>query len=62
MPAKNLFQRLKEKTQFRVLTMDDGFADGCNPIKDKPKSKWNELPFKPKIDKKNFFVEYMIQG
>ncbi|MEX6686448.1 MBL fold metallo-hydrolase [Danxiaibacter flavus] len=62
MPAKNLFQRLKEKTHFRVLTMDDGFADGCNPVKDKPKSKWNELPFKPKIDKKNFFVEYKIQG
>lgn len=62
MPAKNLFKRLKEKTQNRVLRMDEGFASGCDPVKDKAKSKWKDLPFKPKIDKENFFVEYTIQG
>jgi len=28
MPARNLYKRLKEKTNFRILLMDDGFADG----------------------------------
>jgi hypothetical protein len=42
--------------------MDDGFADGCDPLKDKAKSQWKDLPFKPKIDKKNFSIEYTVQG
>lgn len=62
MPAKNLYKRLKEKTQYRVLRMDDGFADGCDPVKNKAKAKWNKLPHKPKVDKKKFFVEYTIDG
>ncbi|MDB5198763.1 MAG: hypothetical protein JWO92_726 [Chitinophagaceae bacterium] len=62
MPARNLYKRLKEKTNFRVLRMDDGYADGCDPVKNKDKSKWKDLPFKPKIDKGNFFIEYTIQG
>ena len=62
MPAKNLFQRLKEKTQFRVLRMDDFYAEDCDPVKNKAQAKWNKLPFKPKEDKKNFFIEYTVQG
>ena len=62
MPAKNLYKRLKEKTQFRVLRMDDGFADGCDPVKDKAKAIWAALPNKPIIDKKNFFIEYTVNG
>ncbi len=62
MPAKNLLKRLKEKTKNRVLRMDEGFATGCDPIKDKDKSKWKDLPYKPKVNKKNFFIEYMVEG
>jgi beta-lactamase superfamily II metal-dependent hydrolase len=62
MPATNLYKRLKEKTHFRVLRMDDGFADDCDPKKNNTKSKWNELPFKPVVDKNKLFIEYTIQG
>jgi len=62
MPAKNLYDHLKTKTKFRVLRMDDGYADGCDPVKNKDKSKWKDLPFKPKFDKKNNFIEYKVQG
>jgi beta-lactamase superfamily II metal-dependent hydrolase len=31
MPATNLLKRLTEKTQNRVLRMDDGYAADCNP-------------------------------
>ncbi|HEU5165185.1 MAG TPA: hypothetical protein VFU29_06575, partial [Chitinophagaceae bacterium] len=60
MPAKNLYKRLKEKTQFRVLRMDDGFADECDPVKNKATAKWDKLKGKPVIDNKNFFVEYTV--
>jgi hypothetical protein len=40
--------------------MDDGFADECGPA-DK-KNTWKRLPFKPIVDKKNFFIEYTVQG
>jgi len=62
MPAKNLYKRLKEKTHYRVLLMDDGFADECHPVKNNDKSRWNELPYLPIIDTENLFVEYKIKG
>ena len=62
MPAKNLYKRLKEKTNFRVLLMDDGFADGCDPVKDKNQSKWSDLPFTPIIDPKKLYIEYIVYG
>ena len=62
MPAKNLYKRLKVKTKYRVLRMDQGFADECQPQKNNAKSKWNELPNKPKINSANFFIEYTVQG
>lgn len=62
MPADNLFIRLKEKTKNRVLRMDDGFAAGCHPVKDKTKAKWKELPNLPKVDNATGFVEYTVNG
>lgn len=62
MPAANLYKRLKEKTQFRVLRMDDVFADGCDPVKNKGKARWDKLPGKPVVDPKNFFIEYTVKG
>jgi len=62
MPAKNLYGVLKEKTKFRILRMDKGFADDCDPVKNKDKSKWKDLPEKPKFDKSNFFMEYTVKG
>jgi hypothetical protein len=62
MPAKNLFKKLKEKTKYRVLRMDEGFADGCDPVKNKDKSKWKDLEFKPKVNKEKGWVEYKVRG
>ena len=62
MPAQNLYKRLKEKTKYRVLRMDDGFADECDPSKPNYKGKWNELPSKPKINKNEFYIEYSVFG
>lgn len=58
MPAANLYQRLKEKTGYRVLRMDDGFADECNPKKSKKaKSSWGKVGL-PKVTP--LYVEYSI--
>ena len=62
MPAKNLFQRLKEKTGHRILVMDDGFADGCDPKKNKTQAKWNGVKHTPKIKKDDLYVEYVVEG
>lgn len=60
MPAENLYKRLKEKTNYRVLRMDDGFAGECNPGKDKPaKTSWNKLKHKAKNT--SLFVEYTVE-
>ena len=58
MPAKNLYQRLKEKTKFRVLRMDDGFADECGL--QSRKAKWGEVRYKPKVER--WWVEYVVEG
>lgn len=63
MPAKNLYKRLKEKTKYRVLRMDMGFADDCDPVKNKDKAAaWSQLPSKPKVDPGKLFVEYTVNG
>lgn len=62
MPAKNLYKRLKERTGHRILVMDDGFAEGCDPKKNKTQTKWADLPHTPKIDKKKLFIEYVVHG
>jgi glyoxylase-like metal-dependent hydrolase (beta-lactamase superfamily II) len=61
MPAKNLFKRLREKTNYRVLRMDDGFAEGCDPKKNKAKAKWKDVKFLPNV-KPELYVEYTVQG
>ncbi|WP_276135219.1 hypothetical protein [Polluticoccus soli] len=60
MPAKNLYRRLKEKTNHRVLRMDYGYDPDCSPT-GKNKNSWRGL-VKPKIDKTNKYIEYTIQG
>ena len=62
MPAENLYRALKKQTKFRILRMDMGYADDCDPVKNKDKSKWKDLPEKPKFDKSNFFMEYTVKG
>lgn len=62
MPAKNLYQRLKEKTNNRVLRMDDGYAEDCDPRKTGNKTGWGKVDFKPKIDPKKFYTEYKVEG
>ena len=59
MPAVNLYKKLKEKTQNRVLRMDK-FADpDCDP--DGINSSWGNLS-KPVLDKKQFYIEYEVRG
>ena len=62
MPAENLYKRIKEKTKYRVLRMDDGFADECDPSKAGYKGKWADLPSKPKINKNDLNIEYTVFG
>lgn len=60
MPAENLYRRLKEKTNYRVLRMDEGFADECNPKKDKQaKASWQKLP--NKVKNTSLYVEYTVE-
>ncbi len=60
MPAENLYKRLKEKTNYRVLRMDDGFADECNPKRDgKAKSGWGRVKNVAKDG--GLFVEYVVE-
>jgi hypothetical protein len=60
MPAKNLFKRLKEKTDHRVLQMDDVNPPDCNPAKDPAKTAWKRVGIKPKIN--DLSVEIEIRG
>jgi beta-lactamase superfamily II metal-dependent hydrolase len=60
MPAKNLFNRLKEKTDHRVLQMDDVNPPDCNPAKDPAKTAWKRVGIKPKIN--DLSVEIEIRG
>lgn len=63
MPAKNLYARLKAKTNNRVLMMDTGFAEGSEPDEgDEPVWRKGELLSKPIFDKDKRFVEYLIRG
>jgi hypothetical protein len=55
MPASKLFQRFKEKSQFRVLRMDDGYAKDCEP-KGK-KDQWSKVG---KVEITDLFIEYTI--
>lgn len=59
MPATNLHKRLKDKTNNRVLLMDNGWDSDCDP-NDAAEVAWSKLPNKPKI--KDLYIEYEIHG
>ena len=49
MPAKNLFRRLKEKTNGRVLQMDCVNPPECDPDVNPAKASWKAVGIKPRI-------------
>jgi beta-lactamase superfamily II metal-dependent hydrolase len=49
MPAKNLFNRLKEKTAHRVLQMDGVNPADCNPSAGQAKAAWKQIGIKPRV-------------
>lgn len=56
MPAANLFKRLVEKTNRRVLRMDDVYAAGCNPATNtKAKASWKASGVK--VTQNKMYVE-----
>ncbi len=57
MPAKNLFKRLVEKTDHRVLQMDDKNPASCDPKKEPAKSAWKRAGIKPKVTAESIEVE-----
>jgi beta-lactamase superfamily II metal-dependent hydrolase len=60
MPARNLFKRLMEKTENRVLQMDGENPLACDPKKDPAKSAWKKLGIRPQIT--DLFIELTIAG
>lgn len=60
MPAKNLFKRLVQKTDHRVLQMDDKNPSSCNPNKEPAKGAWQRTGIKPRIT--DLSVEIDIAG
>ncbi len=60
MPATNLFKRLVEKTQHRVLQMDDVNPSGCRPNANPAKAAWQRAGIKPRIT--NLSIELEIKG
>ena len=48
MPARNLFKRIVERTQNRVLQMDDDNPPSCRPTGE-AKAKWEKINVKPRI-------------
>jgi hypothetical protein len=49
MPATNLFKRLNEKTQHRVLQMDGDNPRDCDPARNPAKDSWRSISVKPTI-------------
>jgi hypothetical protein len=60
MPATNLFTRLVEKTDHRVLQMDDTNPPECDPAKDPAKAAWKRVGIKPRVT--DLTVEIDIAG
>lgn len=49
MPASNLFKRLTEKTNNRVLQMDGDNPSDCDPAKSPAKESWRSINIKPTV-------------
>jgi hypothetical protein len=47
MPATNLFKRLTEKTQHRVLQMDGNNPAECEPTRNPAKKSWKSIAVEP---------------
>lgn len=60
MPAQNLFRRLVEKTDHRVLQMDNVNPPECNPTANPAKAAWNRAGVKPRIS--DLSIEVDIVG
>jgi hypothetical protein len=60
MPARNLFKRLTEKAQNRVLQMDGVNPGSCDYRKNPAKLSWESIAIKPKITP--LFIEVGIRG
>jgi glyoxylase-like metal-dependent hydrolase (beta-lactamase superfamily II) len=60
MPAKNLYKRLKEKTKYRILVMDNGYADDCDPAKN-DQSGWKDVG-KVDVSESKMYIEYIVKG
>lgn len=59
MPAPKLFARLKEKTNYRVLRMEEGYAEECNPKKSRQAAgSWKRVG---PVKVTPLFVEYTIK-
>lgn len=59
MPARNLFKRLVEKTDHRVLQMDGVNPTSCDPNKEPAKTAWKRLGTKPKTT--DLYIELEIR-
>lgn len=60
MPARNLFKRIVERAQNRVLQMDDDNPVECNPNANPAKAAWKRVGIKPVIN--DMFIELQIKG
>jgi glyoxylase-like metal-dependent hydrolase (beta-lactamase superfamily II) len=60
MPAKNLFKKLVNSTNNRVLQMDGVHTPKCDPTKEPARSSWKEVGIKPKIT--DMAIELEIKG
>lgn len=61
MPAANLYRRLKEKTQNRLILMDDIYDKDCNPeLVDSVKKSWAKLS--GEVTSTPLFIEYTIKN
>jgi hypothetical protein len=60
MPARNLFKRIAERTENRVLQMDDDNPAECNPNANPAKASWQKVGIKPVIN--DMFIELQIKG
>lgn len=60
MPARNLFKRIAERTENRVLQMDDDNPPECNPNANPAKAAWRRAGVKPVIT--DLFIELKIKG
>lgn len=60
MPAKNLYKRLKEKTKNRLMRMDTGFAEDCEPQEKNGKKFWSSLGYEHEVKNEPLYVQHQM--